>query len=55
VTPGGDVYIGPETRAQTEQYYSFEALEPQVFKGKTKPIVIFKVLDWLPQAKIQGL
>jgi adenylate cyclase len=55
VTPGGDVYIGPETRAQTEQYYSFEALEPQVFKGKTKPIVIFKVLGWLPQTKIQGL
>ena len=51
VTPGGDVYIGPETRKQTEQYFSFEALEPQVFKGKTKPIVIYKVLGLLPPSK----
>jgi adenylate cyclase len=49
VTPGGEVYVGPETYKQTESYFSFEALEPQVFKGKTKPIVIYKVLGWLPQ------
>ncbi len=54
VTPGGDVYIGPETRIQTEQYFSFEALEPQVFKGKTKPIVIYKVLGLLPPSKNPG-
>jgi adenylate cyclase len=47
VTPGGDIYIGPETYNQTEQYFSVETLEPQVFKGKTKPIRIYKVLGWL--------
>ena len=25
VTPGGDIYIGPETYGQTERYYSVEA------------------------------
>jgi adenylate cyclase len=54
VTPGGDVYIGPETCKQTEQYFSFAALEPQVFKGKTKPIVIYKVLGLLPPSKNPG-
>jgi adenylate cyclase len=47
VTPGGDVYIGPETYNQTKQYFSVEALEPQIFKGKTKPIIIYKILGWL--------
>ena len=47
VTPGGDIYIGPETYNQNEEYFSVETLEPQVFKGKTRPIQIYKVLGWL--------
>jgi adenylate cyclase len=47
VTPGIDVYIGPETYNQTERYFSTEALEPQLFKGKTKPIRIYRVIGWL--------
>jgi adenylate cyclase len=43
VTPGGEIYIGPETYSQTKQYFTVEALEPQVFKGKTKPIGIYRV------------
>ena len=47
VDSGGNIYIGPETYRQTEQSFSTEALEPQVFKGKTQPIRIYRVIGWL--------
>jgi len=47
VTPGGDIYVGPETYSHTQRYYSAEALEPQAFKGKTQPIVIYRILGAL--------
>jgi len=46
VTPGGDIYIGPETYRQVASSVNVEALEPQVFKGKTKAIVVYRVTGW---------
>ena len=46
VTPGGDVYIGPETYHQIEHEFSTEALQPQLFKGKTQPTRIYRVTGW---------
>ena len=48
VTPGGAIYVGPATYSQTERYYSAEALEPQAFKGKTQPIVVYRILGEIP-------
>jgi adenylate cyclase len=44
MTPGGEVYIGPETRRQSEHDYSVETLDPQMFKGKTKPVQIYRII-----------
>jgi len=49
-TPGGEVYIGPETYCQTEHYFSFQTLEPQLFKGKTEPILVYRVIGYLPSS-----
>lgn len=49
-TPGGEVYIGPETYNQTEHYFSFQTLEPQLFKGKTEPILVYRVIGYLPSS-----
>lgn len=46
VTPGGEIYIGPDTFDQTQQYFNVEAQPPQIFKGKSKPIVVYKVLGF---------
>lgn len=46
VAPGGEIYIGPETFFQTQQYFNVEAQPPQIFKGKSKPIVVYKVLGF---------
>ena len=49
-TPGGEVYVGPETHNQTEHYFSFQRLEPQLFKGKTEPIPVYRVIGYLPSS-----
>ncbi len=41
-TPGGEVWIGPETHAATAAQVEVDALEPQVFKGKTAPVPVFR-------------
>ena len=41
--PGGEVWIGPETYRQVMDYVEVEELEPQSFKGKTEPVVVYKV------------
>jgi len=43
-TPGGEVWIGPETHAATAQHFQVDVLEPQVFKGKTTPVPVFRVI-----------
>lgn len=45
-TPGGEVRISAETYNQTMDYLEVEELEPQKFKGKTKPITVYRVTRW---------
>jgi adenylate cyclase len=42
-TPGGEVWIGAETYNRTKDYLEAEELEPQSFKGKATPIVVYRV------------
>jgi adenylate cyclase len=42
-TPGGEVWIGPETYLQAKDYLEVEELEPQTFKGKTEQVVVYRV------------
>lgn len=43
VTPGGEVWIGPETYRQAKDYLEVEELEPQTFKGKKEPVTVYRV------------
>ena len=45
-TPGGEVWIGPETYRQAAEYLEVEEMEPQVFKGKAEPVVVYRVISW---------
>jgi adenylate cyclase len=47
-TPGGEVWISAETYNQTKDYLEAEELEPQIFKGKAIPIVVYRVTAWRP-------
>jgi adenylate cyclase len=47
-TPGGEVWVGAETYNQTKDYIETEKLEPQAFKGKTAPIMVYRVTAWRP-------
>ena len=40
----GDILVGPDTYAQAEGYFDFEALEPAKVKGKSKAIRVYRVL-----------
>ena len=44
VTPGAEVWIGPETYQQAKDYLEVEEHQPRTFKGKTKPVVVYKVI-----------
>lgn len=44
-TTGGEVWIGPETYRQIMDYVEVEQLESQLFKGKAKPIVVYRVVS----------
>jgi len=43
VAPGSEVWIGPETYRQVKDYFETEELAPQKFKGKTEPVVVYRV------------
>jgi adenylate cyclase len=43
VTPGSEVWIGPETYRQAKDHLEAEELEPQTFKGKTEQVVVYRV------------
>ena len=45
-TPGGEVWIGPETYRQAADYLEVEETEPQTFKGKAEPVVVYQVISW---------
>lgn len=42
-TPGGEVWIGPETYNQTKGFIETEELGPQSLKGKAAPIAVYRV------------
>ncbi len=43
-TPGGEVWIGPDTYRQVMDCVEVEELEPQFFKGKAEPVAVFRIL-----------
>jgi adenylate cyclase len=45
-TPGGEVWIGPETYRQAADYLEVNEMEPQTFKGKAEPVVVYQVISW---------
>ncbi|MFC2069801.1 CHASE2 domain-containing protein [Chloroflexota bacterium] len=47
-TPGGEIWIGPDTYVQAMDSVDVDELEPQTFKGKTEPIVIYRVMACRP-------
>lgn len=42
-SPAGAIYVGPETHRLTHEQFDFEALEPMNFKGKSKPVPVFRL------------
>lgn len=42
-SPPGAIYVGPETHRLTQEHFDFEALEPMKFKGKSKPVPVFRL------------
>ncbi len=45
-TPGGQVWIGPETYRQVADIIEAEEKEPQSFKGKTEKVKVYRVLAY---------
>jgi tetratricopeptide (TPR) repeat protein len=41
--PHDEIYVGPETHRLTEEHFQFEALEPMRFKGKSKPVPVYRL------------
>ncbi len=44
-TPGGEIWIGPETYRQIASRIVFEELGPQLFKGKSGAVTAYRVLE----------
>jgi adenylate cyclase len=47
-TPGGEVWIGPETYNQTKDYLETEELGSQSLKGKAAPLAVYRVTGLRP-------
>jgi class 3 adenylate cyclase/tetratricopeptide (TPR) repeat protein len=47
--PPGEIYVGPETQRLTQQDFEFEALAPMRFKGKAKPVQIYRLTSQTPR------
>jgi len=45
-TPGGEVWIGPETYNLVRDYVKVAELEPQSFKGKAEPVAVYRVEEF---------
>jgi len=43
-TPGGQVWIGPQTYEQVKTIVESVELAPQSFKGKAEPVIVYRVL-----------
>jgi len=46
VAPGGQVLIGPETYQRLRDIIEIEELGPQAFKGKGKPVPVYRIKGW---------
>jgi class 3 adenylate cyclase len=44
--PGSEIWIGAETYRQARDYLEVEELEPQSFKGKATPTLVYRVTAW---------
>ena len=47
-TPGGEIWIGQDTYCQAMDSVEVEKLESQTFKGKTEPIIVYRVMSLRP-------
>jgi class 3 adenylate cyclase/tetratricopeptide (TPR) repeat protein len=52
--PAGEIYVGPETRRLTQSHFEFQALEPMRFKGKSKPVPVYRLASQAPQVHRHG-
>lgn len=41
--PAGEIFVGPETQRLTQQDFEFAPLGPKAFKGKAKPVQIYRL------------
>ena len=41
----GETLVGQTTYSQVEGFFSFEPLEPVKVKGKTKPVLVYRLLS----------
>jgi len=55
VAPGGDVLIGPETYLLVKEMLNAEPQPPLMFKGKSQPIVVYKVTGMSGVTQVSGL
>lgn len=44
ITPGDEIWIGPETYHQAQEYLEVQELEAQTFKGKAEPVKVYRVI-----------
>ena len=42
--PGGEIWIGQHTYEQVKDIFKTKEMEPQLFKGKSEPVVVYRVL-----------
>jgi class 3 adenylate cyclase len=46
-TPGGEIWLGPETFTRIQSLIVFDALEARSFKGKSEPVSVFRLTGWV--------
>ena len=51
-SPGGEVWVGPETYHHAANYLEVEELEPQSFKGKRESVVVYRVTGWHSKSEV---
>jgi adenylate cyclase len=45
-TPGTEVWLGPETYRLIKDHVQTDPLEPQVFKGKSERVIVYRLTGW---------
>lgn len=43
-TPGGEIWIGPQTYKMVKDVFQTEEMKPQSFKGKSEPVVVYRII-----------